>query len=190
MAKRKELCLTDIEFRMQEWGLGREPSRLQRCVRGVLNELNAKALLRLKDRRLEVRVIGGGSPWADSSVWTYLPIHPALQRGEALSAKAAAKQRLALLLARAVGDAREARRADLQCRRSIAQRLRPRRQTRVLMVFSRAGFESEPARVLKAHLRDHLGHVLLYLRNPKARNECPDAQREWERSTAVRTKVA
>ena len=165
--------------------MGEQPGRLQRCVRRVLNELEAEALLCLKDRRLEVRVVRGGSPWHDSSVWTYFPIYPALQQGHALGAKAAAKQMLALSLARVAGDAKEVRRADLQCRRTIAQRLRPRRQTRILMVFSRAPFESEPAHVLKEHLRDHLGHVLLYLRNPKARNECPDAQREWRTARPV-----
>jgi hypothetical protein len=30
------------------------------------------------------------------------------------------------------------------------------------------------------HLRDHLGHVLLYLREPRAKNECEAAMREWE----------
>jgi hypothetical protein len=29
------------------------------------------------------------------------------------------------------------------------------------------------------YLRDHLGHVLLYLRSPRLRNECEDAGREW-----------
>jgi len=32
------------------------------------------------------------------------------------------------------------------------------------------------------HLRDHFGHVLLYLRSPKAPNDCPDAMNEWRRN--------
>ena len=32
------------------------------------------------------------------------------------------------------------------------------------------------------HLRDHsLGHVLLYLRKPRASNECRDALKEWRK---------
>ncbi len=71
-------------------------------------------------------------------------------------------------------------------RRLIARRLHPKAETRVLLVFSAAGFEKEPAEQFVESLRDHLGHVLLYLRNPKARNECADAQKEWQRSVRPR----
>lgn len=38
-------------------------------------------------------------------------------------------------------------------------------------------------------LRDHLGHTLLYLRSPKANNDCKDAMREWYESCGeVKTK--
>jgi hypothetical protein len=102
----------------------------------------------------------------------------------------AAKQRLALSVALLGGDAKEVPRADLQCRRTIAQRLRPRRQTRILLVFSRAPFESEPANVLKQHLRDHLGHILVYVRNAKAPNDCRDAQKELRMVRAAGKRLA
>lgn len=70
-------------------------------------------------------------------------------------------------------------------KRWIARQLSPKPQTRVLLVLSTAGFEEEPVRLLKDYLRDHLGHALLYLRDPKARNECSDAQREWQRSVRL-----
>ena len=65
--------------------------------------------------------------------------------------------------------------------RLLAQKFKPKPRTRVLLVFSAADFEKEPEKQFKVHLRDHLGHVLLYLRDPKARNTCADAQREWRK---------
>ena len=67
-------------------------------------------------------------------------------------------------------------------RRRIAQILRPRPETRVLLVISTASAEWEPPEAFEVYLRDHLGHVLLYLRDPKATNECTDAEREWLRN--------
>lgn len=66
--------------------------------------------------------------------------------------------------------------------RLIARELRPKPQTRVLLVFSTANLERDKGKFFEDCLRDHLGHVLLYLRSPRARNECPDAQKEWHRS--------
>ena len=67
-------------------------------------------------------------------------------------------------------------------RRRIAQILRPRPETRVLLVISIADAECEPPEAFEVYLRDHLGHALLYLRDPKAPNECSDADREWQES--------
>ena len=63
----------------------------------------------------------------------------------------------------------------------IARELGPKPETRVLLVFSTASLRDK-RKFFEDCLRDHLGHVLLYLRSPKARNECPDAQEEWYRS--------
>jgi hypothetical protein len=64
-------------------------------------------------------------------------------------------------------------------RRRIAQQYKPKSATRVLLVLSEKGFHEQPLKRSIAELQDHLGHTLLYLRDPKARNDCVDAQREW-----------
>ena len=48
-----------------------QPRRIQSCVRKILNELSAEALLLLKDSRLEVML----RPEGDFSVWAYFPVH-------------------------------------------------------------------------------------------------------------------
>jgi hypothetical protein len=65
-------------------------------------------------------------------------------------------------------------------RRWIAKELKPKPQTRVLLVINSGEFEKAKAGSLDGKLRDHLGHVLLFLRAPAARNECRDAWKEWE----------
>ena len=65
------------------------------------------------------------------------------------------------------------------CRRLIALGMPPKPQTLVLLVFSTADAEKERRGIFEEQLRDHLGHVLLYLRSPSARNECADARKEW-----------
>jgi hypothetical protein len=65
-------------------------------------------------------------------------------------------------------------------RRIIARELHTKPQTRVLLVFSgnfadRTFFED--------CLRDHLGHVLLYLRAPKTWNDCRAAMKEWRNAS-------
>jgi hypothetical protein len=67
-------------------------------------------------------------------------------------------------------------------RRLIARKLHASAKTRVLLVLGVSHFEKNSAKLLKDQLRDHLGHALLYLRDPKAQNECVDAEREWEAS--------
>jgi hypothetical protein len=52
-------------------------------------------------------------------------------------------------------------------------------KTRVLLVFSAPAAGKEPVKNFEGHLRDHLGHVMLYLRSPKANNDCDAAWKEW-----------
>jgi hypothetical protein len=52
-------------------------------------------------------------------------------------------------------------------------------ETQILLVFGVSRFRQETIIDFKSHLRDHLGHTLLYLRDPNARNECADAWKEW-----------
>lgn len=61
----------------------------------------------------------------------------------------------------------------------------PKPETRVLLILTSPAFETEPMKFLADCLRDALGHVLLYLRSPKASNHCPDAMKEWRANTAA-----
>jgi hypothetical protein len=130
---------TLVDFRMQEWRMGEQSPRIQDSVRKVLSELDAEALMCLKDPRFEVMVL----PGPDFSVWAYFPVHR---------------------------------------RRCIARKVHPKARTRVLLVFSTAECGKIPVKLLKDQIRDHLGHVLLYLRSPRAPNNCPDAWKEWQMS--------
>lgn len=67
-------------------------------------------------------------------------------------------------------------------RRVIARQYGPKPATRVLVVLSEKLFHEQSLKLSMAELRDHLGHTLLYLRSPTARNECVDAGREWRRA--------
>jgi hypothetical protein len=81
-------------------------------------------------------------------------------------------------------------------RRRIARQCKPKSATRVLLVLSEKGFHAQTRKLSMTELRDHLGHILLYLRSPRARNECVDAAREWRSALRlpepkmVRTKCA
>src|SRR5260370_10354272 len=130
---------TDVDCRMQEWGMNDCSPRLQTCGRRVLGELPADALLTLKDSKLEVTV----QPEADHSVWAYFPIHR---------------------------------------NRMISRKLEPRPETRVLLVLGEGHFERDINKTLEEYLRNHLGHVLLYLREHRANNDCAAAMKQWRRS--------
>ena len=56
---------------------------------------------------------------------------------------------------------------------------------RVLLIISEKHFNEQASRTSNCDLRDHLGHVLLYLRSPKAQNECKDAMKEWWQCRSV-----
>jgi hypothetical protein len=133
-----------VDVRMKEWGMDEQARRIQTSVRRVLSELDAEALLSLKDPRLEVVVMPDvGLPGAELSVWASFPVHR---------------------------------------RRIISRELGPKPQTRVLLVFYPPSIKKHPRGFFEDYLRDALGHVLLYLRSPRAHNGCPDAMREWRRS--------
>jgi hypothetical protein len=67
----------------------------------------------------------------------------------------------------------------------LAVQLNP--TARVLLVISEKHLEQQSVRKTNAELRDHLGHVLLYLRSPKKQNDCDDALREWQESVRKNT---
>jgi hypothetical protein len=62
-------------------------------------------------------------------------------------------------------------------RRRIARELQAKPETRVLLLFDAKKFTQEHA--AEDYLRDHLGHTLLFLRSPKAWNDCDAAWKEW-----------
>jgi len=70
-------------------------------------------------------------------------------------------------------------------RRLIARGLNLRPDTRVLLLLTAPGWMRGPMADLEGNLRHHLGHTLLYLRNPRGRNECSDADREWRNSIGI-----
>jgi hypothetical protein len=181
-----------VDFRMQEWRMDEQSPRLQASVRKVLSELDCTALLCLRDDRLEVRVVAGS--W-HHSVWAYFPILPQwittaqemAAGGITFNREIESQMHLGLALARAHGNTDAVREADALERVRIVGELLPRSDTRVLLVF---GADRGGKLEFEDHLRDHLGHVLLFLRDPDARNDCPDATREWRRSITEKTKAA
>lgn len=66
--------------------------------------------------------------------------------------------------------------------RALEIQLKP--TARVLLLISETRVREVSESQFTDYLRDHLGHVLLYLRSPRARNECEDATREWKERKA------
>jgi hypothetical protein len=160
-----------VDLLMQEWQMGEASRRIQTCVRQVLRELGPTAQLILRrEPKLEVMI----RPSARINVWAYFPMHGRLQSPELRIPNAGSATEL-LSAIRAAED-------EVYRRRLIFQEYKPKPATRVLLLFGEKAFEKEVPETSYENLRDHLGHTLLYLRNPKARNECVDAEREWRRS--------
>jgi hypothetical protein len=141
------------EALMKEWGLDKQPAKFRREVKAVLMELHPEAQLLLRnEQRLQVEVIEG-SVMGDLDVWAYFPMH---------------KRRFQTHF----HDLRPATRVLLV----IGSRLfRKRKHVFIDKIAGETWTHGAPDL-----LRDHLGHALLYLRKPKARNECADAWREWK----------
>jgi len=156
-----------VDFLMQEWRLDKQSDGFQARVRRVLLELEIEVLLALRrEPKLEVRVASDRL-----SVWAYFPMHPRLQTPRLRIPKrgTVAEYFSAILAAK----------NDVYRRRLIAQKFKPAPSTKVTLLFDKDEFEKQPRLLSENQLRDHLGHVLLYLRDPKAPNECTDAAREW-----------
>ena len=68
-------------------------------------------------------------------------------------------------------------------RRRIARHVDLRPETRVLLVFYQPDMRSHSKEYMMNKLRHHLGHVFLYLRNSKSKEDCPAAEEEWKRCT-------
>jgi hypothetical protein len=176
-----------IASRMLEWGMDKAPRGLQASVRKVLSELTGEALLALGDKKLEVRVAEAAYHY---SVWAYFPIWPRWSRAaQDLAASSitfnpivTAHAMLDTHAVRICGNTSAARQADIYERIRIVRELLPRIETRILLVFGTSGFEKERSVDFQDLLRHHLGHVLLFLREPKAWNDCDAACKELEQS--------
>jgi hypothetical protein len=67
----------------------------------------------------------------------------------------------------------------------ITEQIEVRPATEVLLVLSQPDIELLTVEEVTKHLKHELGHALLYLRDPKAQNDCAAAGQEWERSTKM-----
>jgi hypothetical protein len=67
----------------------------------------------------------------------------------------------------------------------IRKQLEVRPATGILLLLSQPAIERLPREAVMADLRHELGHVLLYLRNPEAIDDCSAADEEWERGTEM-----
>ena len=183
-----------VTSRMLEWRMAQQSRLLQASVHKVLSELTAKALLTLADRGLEVRVVSAACHYI---VWAYFPIWPRWSRaaqelaasGFTFNPIGAVQAMLDTHAVRMCGNANAARQADIYERVRIVRELLPRIETRILLVFCVSGFEKNRSLDFQSYLRHHLGHVLLFLRDPKAWNDCDAACKEWEvRASAAMSK--
>ena len=173
--------------------MDKQSRRMQACVRKVLSELEPWALLCLKDPKLEVVVL----PEDGRTVWSHFPVRRNRYRGPGglgfhvdiiRAARGVSAIREGTWTAEDLEkseDLRQALRFFLD-KRLIAQGVRLKSQTRVLLVFSAAEAEKESRKLFEDQIRDHLGHVLLYLRSPRAHNGCPEAMKEWRKSVLRR----
>jgi hypothetical protein len=162
----------------REWGMLEQPRWIQSSVRKVLSELSTVALMTLTaDPRLEVMVLSPAHlERAKTFTWfvsgmlksatarlRWLERHPGIVVGHSVWAY-----------------------FPIHRRRYVARLFSPRPETRVLLTF---GKPEAKKNLFEDQLRDHLGHSLLYLRSPKAANDCCNAAKEWRRSTAQRFKT-
>jgi hypothetical protein len=68
---------------------------------------------------------------------------------------------------------------------SIRRKLEVRSDTGILLLLSQPAIERMPREEVMEDLRHELGHVLLYLRDPEAIDDCSAADEEWERATRM-----
>ena len=157
------------------------PPRVVWCLRRVLSELSCTALLVLRDKRLQFAFLEDRGEFG-------------LRLGGQRVKRALAKQGLAPLqrdwvLAQPQSGGvlvgvwayfpMHRNRQFTTTATRISEVIDVRYTTRVLLVLSGKVISSRARSETMAELRDHLGHTLLYLSHPRARNDCPDAMREW-----------
>lgn len=65
--------------------------------------------------------------------------------------------------------------------RHVRKYTRVKATTRIILVIGSATVQIRSVDQTLVELRHHIGHVLLYLRAPRAQNECDKADKEWAR---------
>jgi hypothetical protein len=166
---------TYVDFLVQEWRIGEQSRHIQVSLRRVLGELCAESLLHLRrNPKLEVQFRPEA---AGHTVWAYFRMHPRLRSAKVSIPKPGTMDELASAIRESTDD--------LYRRQLAAKKYKPKPATEVLLVLNPTTIEKQSTRVSCDTLRDHLGHTLLYLRDPKARNECVDAQKEWQSAAAI-----
>lgn len=176
-----------VKLLMKEWGLDKQHAKFQSEVEAVLMELCASTQLSLRNEsRLQVEVIEG-----DHKPWAYFPI----DESEVRTLRQVSEDEIRQILTIADDESDEAweKFLDLNRRLILAgtapgcrvqkDRVRVKPATRILLTLGSQMFngrfcEEEGSGAIG--FRDHLGHALLYLRDPEARNECIDADQEWK----------
>jgi hypothetical protein len=182
----KPVAISYVDLLIQEWRIDERFPRIQSSVRKVLNELVGGALLSLRrEPKLEVMVLPAGWRMPEDSL-SPVTLNRLLSSHAATRPGSAAEKRVIVKMRRATEGCAGFHSVwayfPIHRGRRLVQGLHPKPATRVLLVFNAAECDATPVKLLQGYLRDHLGHVLLYLRKPKARNECGDAYREWARS--------
>jgi len=124
--------------------------RILLCLRRCLSELCAEGLYVLRDDRLEIAVVKKKFRFSTASP-------PSLE-----------------FMAHSVWAY-----FPIHRRRLIAKEFCPRPNTRVLLVLCEEDIQHQTIAKTVSELRDHFGHALVYLRQPRAQNECDAAMREW-----------
>jgi hypothetical protein len=158
---------------IKEWGLGKQSPKFRREIKGILMELSAGAQLCLRNEpRLQVEVVEGSD-----YIWAHFP----LDQSEVSEMHPVTDNEIRDVM----NDAENwEKNLDINRRLSL-RRIKLRPSTRILLELGSQMFNGRRRgsthHDVTVHLRDHLGHVLLFLRDRGAKNECEDAGWEWKK---------
>lgn len=138
-----------IDLLMKEWGMERCSRTMQACMRWALRPYPGAALLILRrEPRLQVEILS----WVPETVWAYFPIHHGQIADQYLNSQ------LKFII------------------KNLGLHLKD--EAHVLLLLGTRRKPGETADDCGVQLLHHFGHIFLYLRTPKSRNECDDARRE------------
>jgi len=137
-----------IDPLLHEWRMERCSLKIQASMWWALRCYPAEVLLTLRG---EHRLQVEVLSWVPETVWAYFPIHHGQIGGQHLNE---------------------------QLQFFVAKKLPLKREAEILLLLGARLHRGETAQECGGHILHHLSHVLLYLRNPKSRNECDDARRE------------